>query len=85
MRRIYLMMLVLLASAMQLRAQNNWMASLPDNVYITQLSIPGAHDAATSGMILGANKTQVLTIPNQWEAGVRAFDLRPKKKWNNLP
>lgn len=79
MRRIYLMMLVLLASAMQLRAQNNWMASLPDNVYITQLSIPGAHDAATSGMTLGINKTQALTIPNQWEAGVRAFDLRPKK------
>lgn len=79
MRRIYLIMLVLVASAMQLRAQNNWMASLPDNVYITQLSIPGAHDAATSGMTLGINKTQALTIPNQWEAGVRAFDLRPKK------
>ena len=73
------MMFALIAFAMQLRAQNNWMASLPDNVYITQLSIPGAHDAATSGMTFDINKTQALTIPNQWEAGVRAFDLRPKK------
>ena len=75
----FLFLLCLLASTMQLRAQNNWMASLPDNVYITQLSIPGAHDAATSGMTLPINRTQSLTIPDQWEAGVRAFDLRPKK------
>ena len=57
----------------------NWMASLPDNVYITQLSIPGAHDAATSGVSVGLAKTQTMTISEQWDVGVRAFDLRPKK------
>lgn len=58
----------------------NWMASLPDNVYITQLSIPGAHDAATSGVSsISAYfaKTQNLTLSDQWDAGVRVFDLRP--------
>ena len=57
----------------------NWMASLPDNVYITQLSIPGAHDAATSGVSVSLAKTQTMTISEQWDVGVRAFDLRPKK------
>lgn len=83
MRRIYLIMLVLVASAMQLRAQNNWMASLPDNVYITQLSIPGAHDAATSTVWIG--KTQQYTISEQWDRGIRAFDLRPTDENANGP
>ncbi len=59
---------------------NNWMASLPDNVYLTQLSIPGAHDAATSGvssLTAYFAQTQTKTIAEQWESGVRAFDLRP--------
>ena len=66
----------------------NWMASLPDNVYITQLSIPGAHDAATSGVSsISAYfaKTQNLTLSDQWDAGVRAFDLRPKTSGSNGP
>ena len=80
MRKIYLITLALAAFTMQqLRAQNNWMASLPDNVYISQILIPGAHDAATSGMTLSINKTQSKTISEQWDAGVRAFDLRPKR------
>lgn len=64
----------------------NWMASLPDNVYITQLSIPGAHDAATStcSSLTGA-KTQTYTVSEQWERGVRVFDLRPTDENANGP
>lgn len=62
----------------------NWMASLPDNVYITQLSIPGAHDAATKECS-GVSKTQTYSISDQWERGVRVFDLRPTDENENGP
>ena len=69
------------------RAQNNWMQYLPDDAYLVDLSIPGAHDAATghgwtglAGLLTGASNgtTQDIDIPEQWKLGVRAFDLRPK-------
>ena len=67
-----------------LRAEN-WMARLPDDALVAELSIPGAHDAATGSGWAGLNgaignlfaKTQDLELPALWEAGVRAFDLRP--------
>lgn len=63
----------------------NWQHRLPDNTFISVVSIPGAHDAATgSGWEEGMEglgdryaKTQELTIAEQWTCGVRAFDLRP--------
>lgn len=53
----------------------NWMASLNDNIYISQLSLPGAHDAATKSLSIG--KCQDKDIAGLWDAGVRVFDLRP--------
>ena len=63
----------------------NWQYRLPDNTFISVVSIPGTHDAATgSGWQEGMEdlgdryaKTQELTIAEQWTCGVRAFDLRP--------
>lgn len=64
----------------------NWQYRLPDKTFVANLSIPGAHDAATgSGWgsgLLGAfgntyARTQDLTIAQLWSCGVRAFDLRP--------
>jgi len=63
----------------------NWMSRLPDDAYVAVLSIPGTHDAATgSGWSSGMEDmgdswalTQELTIAQQWEVGIRAFDLRP--------
>lgn len=69
-------------------AGNNWMAGLPDNVYITQLSIPGAHDAASAGvgsLYAYFAKTQTKDVPALWEAGVRCFDLRPKTSGTDGP
>ena len=59
----------------------NWMQSLEDNLLLKRLSIPGAHDAATSSCsssgITGSAHTQTYTIAQQLERGVRMFDLRP--------
>lgn len=62
----------------------NWMQALDDNLFLSRLSIPGAHDAATSGCsssgLTGSAHTQTYTIAQQLEHGVRMFDLRPA--WN---
>lgn len=64
----------------------DWMADINDGAYVCQLSIPGSHDSATGhgftgflGGLVGPSMatTQDLTITQQWEAGIRAFDLRP--------
>lgn len=61
---------------------NNWITPLDGNIYVSQMSIPGAHDAATGeemASIIGDvfASTQEQTLQTQWNLGVRAFDLRP--------
>lgn len=66
---------------------SNWMSRLDDERTVASLSIPGAHDAATGEgllMVAGFGKTQELTLAGQWECGVRAFDLRPAVKGEEL-
>lgn len=61
--------------------RNNWMAAIPGNTKYNLLSIPGTHDAATSSVSSVYNdmaRTQTLSIEQQLQAGVRAFDLRPR-------
>lgn len=66
--------------------QSAWMSRVDDNTFVSQLSIPGAHDAATGhgfqGLygVLGGDayaRTQDKTITEQWNSGIRAFDFRP--------
>ena len=61
---------------------NNWITPLDGSIYVSQMSIPGSHDAATGedmatfvGDIFA--QTQEQTLQTQWNLGVRAFDLRP--------
>lgn len=61
---------------------NNWITPLDGDIYVSQMSIPGSHDAATGedmatfiGDIFA--QTQEQTLQAQWNLGVRAFDLRP--------
>ena len=56
--------------------RDDWMASLPDGAPLCSLSIPGTHDAGTKGFSWSA-ECQRLSIEEQLNAGVRAFDLRP--------
>ena len=72
---------------LQVQADNSaWMAGIPDNTFVSQLSIPGTHDAGTGhgvnnymGFISGSTYavTQEKTLTEQWNSGIRAFDLRP--------
>ena len=75
---------------------NNWITPLDDNIYVSQLSIPGTHDAATGNgfdssfaniiSIVGVQfgQTQSLTLDKQWEMGIRCFDLRPAQYTTGL-
>lgn len=61
---------------------NNWITPLDGDIYVSQMSIPGSHDAATGeemASIVGDifASTQEQTLQTQWDLGVRAFDLRP--------
>ncbi|MBO4550050.1 MAG: hypothetical protein J5733_04910, partial [Bacteroidaceae bacterium] len=62
------------------------MSGIPDDTFVGQLSIPGTHDAGTGhgvnnylGVISGSTYalTQEKTLTEQWNSGIRAFDLRP--------
>ncbi len=61
-------------------ANNLWMTTIPGNTYFSFVSTPGAHNAATSGMI-SASECQGEDIATLLANGVRAFDLRPN--YNN--
>ncbi|MBO7069527.1 MAG: hypothetical protein J6W52_12790 [Bacteroidaceae bacterium] len=68
---------------------DNWMKRLPDNAYVSTLSIPGSHDSGTGSGFPGITtsiygpfgdkyaRTQDRNIEDQWNMGIRAFDLRP--------
>ena len=60
------------------QGNNNWITPLDDNIYVSQMSIPGTHDAATGDGTEGnIGQTQELTLDEQFELGIRVFDLRP--------
>lgn len=58
-------------------SSNNWMTHLDDDIYVSQLSIPGTHDSATKDCSLSQGRCQDLTIAEQLAMGIRVFDLRP--------
>ena len=59
---------------------NSWMSGLPDNVLISQLSIPGTANSF-SYLYKGDNaawyqtQTETVSIQDQWNAGIRCFEL----------
>ena len=90
-----LSLIVLLALALHLHA-DNWMRRLPDNAYVSTLSIPGSHDTGTGSGFPGITtsiygpfgdkyaRTQDINLEQQWNIGIRAFDLRPCIKDNYI-
>lgn len=64
----------------------NWMSRLPDHLFVSQVSIPGTHDSATgNGVSLATfSQCQDVSVAEQWAAGIRAFDFRPKVKSDYL-
>ncbi len=61
------------------KSGNNWITPLDDNIYVQQLSIPGTHDAAAySTSLADAGKTQYKDLQEQFDMGIRAYDMRTK-------
>ena len=60
---------------------NQWIGALNDNVLITQLSIPGAANAFSNSLTgttaenIAKWKTQATDIEEQWNRGIRCFEL----------
>ena len=83
MKKILLLVAMFVTSAVGsgLYAQAQWMNNLNDNIFISQMSLPGAHDAATKSLSIG--KCQDKDIAGLWDAGVRVFDLRPTDSGND--
>ena len=55
----------------------DWMAMLPDDVPLGELSIPGTHDAGTQYVQLGFfSKCQARSVGQQLEDGFRYLDIR---------
>ena len=66
---------------------SRWISYLNDSTPVAQLSIPGAHNAATGeGFCFNAGfgKTQSLSLSKLWDCGIRFFDLRPAVDGNTL-
>ncbi len=86
---ILLILSACLPAASQSRANEyptdlcEWMRRLPDSLHINRLSIPGTHD---SGARYGGSalQTQTTDIATQLKLGIRAFDIRLKKKGHKL-
>ncbi len=80
-QKIAVLLLCVTIWSMQAMARN-WITSLRDDVYVHQLSIPGAHDAGTGEgfehfYMSSFASTQDVSLQGQWDSGIRVFDLRP--------
>ena len=57
---------------------SNWMSRLPDNILLSQLSLPGTHDSCAlhDGPSFGFAKCQTWQLADQLNAGIRFIDIR---------
>ena len=62
-----------------------WMASLSDDMPLSQVVLPGSHDSATEKIFFASiARCQHLTIPQQLEVGCRFLDLRLRMRNSQL-
>ena len=64
--------------------QPRWMASIPDTVNITDLSIPGTHDTMTYNIGSETLQCQNWPLSVQLRAGIRYFDIRARLRDDEL-
>lgn len=75
---------------------NAWLGSLPDEVYISQLSIPGSVNAFSNDIVSGQQSsyegegndeidlTQTTSVEDQFNFGVRAFEIATERDFGLL-
>ncbi len=63
-----------------------WMQRVSDDTFVSQLSLPGTHDSGTGhGTSMDSfGRTQDVNLTDQWNSGIRVFDLRPSVDDNQL-
>lgn len=61
-----------------------WMSQIPRNVYITNLSLPGAWYSRQSEY-QGTNNGATWTLQDMWDAGVRAFSCETRTSSSVIP
>jgi 1-phosphatidylinositol phosphodiesterase len=54
---------------------SSWMAQIPDDTLLSNITVPGTHDSCAMSNIPFV-RTQYLSIAKQMEAGLRFLDLR---------
>ena len=59
-----------------LPSYNSWMATLPDDLPLSAISIPGTHNSHTHYRALPSVRCQVHDVKTQLENGVRFLDIR---------
>lgn len=68
------------------KSQREWMKQLPDSTLLSEINIPGTHDAATANVEGSWNEgynavaCQKYFINEQLNVGIRAFDMRMRYK-----
>jgi hypothetical protein len=63
----------------------DWMGELPDELLLSDLSIPGTHETmARYAGVWGAAQCQTVTLAGQLGAGIRAFDIRLRHARDSL-
>lgn len=63
--------------------RQDWMRSIRNDVRLSELALPGTHDAGAFGNILEVAKCQGMDFVQQLETGVRYFDIRIRH-FNNM-
>jgi len=64
---------------------SSWMATIPGQISLSQLSLPGSHNAgARYEHIGGTARCQALTISEQLHAGIRFLDIRCRHTDNSF-
>lgn len=57
----------------------NWMVNIPRNTYLSEISIPGSWNSMGDAQKINDN---LLSLQDQYTAGVRAFHLDTRWKWS---
>lgn len=90
MKKLIIILAFLLFGRMAVDARTgraDWMTELKNDIPVCRLSIPGSHDAGTAGVWFPTRhyaQTQSMDIEEQWNAGIRFFDLRPRLSGGEL-
>ncbi len=66
-------------------SENRWMSLLPDDAYISEITIPGTHDTCAlyepwSGVV----KCQTYSLRDQLDMGVRFLDIRGRVNFSKI-